>query len=121
MPFATSRADALMHAVVNRAYTEVQVHVSAETLTEFDTDGCCHVHDGPNLAPHTVRRLSCIEDDVPQLAIAACAEALPKQRNAQFGLAIDETTAFPNWDGEPMDRAMAIDGMFSASGDFQVR
>ena len=38
---------------------EVQVHVSAETLTDFDTEGCCHSHDGPNLAPHTMRRLSC--------------------------------------------------------------
>jgi hypothetical protein len=46
---------------------------------------------------------------------------LLKQRNTQLGLVIDEATAFPDWDGEPMDRAMAIDGMFSASGDFEVR
>jgi hypothetical protein len=32
---------------------------SAETLIEFDSEGCCHLHDGPNLAPQTVRRLSC--------------------------------------------------------------
>lgn len=59
MPFATSRADALMHAIAKRTDTEVQVHVSAETLVEFDADGCCHLHDGANLAPHTLRRLSC--------------------------------------------------------------
>jgi hypothetical protein len=52
------------------------------------------------------------------MAIEACAETLLKQRNTQLGLVIDETTALPNWDGEPMDRAMAIDCMFSASGDF---
>ena len=59
MPYSTSRADALMHAIVERADTEVQVHVSAETLVEFDSEGYCHLHDGPNLAPHTVRHLSC--------------------------------------------------------------
>ena len=36
-----------------------QVHVTAETLLKFDSEGCSHLHDGPNLAPHTVRRLSC--------------------------------------------------------------
>ena len=228
MPFATSRADALMHAIAERTDTEIQVHVCAETLVEFDADGCCHLHDGPNLAPHTVRRLSCdagivriveegkgqpldvgrktrsippalkralsardqgcrfprcgatrhlhghhiahwadggatsldnivqlcphhhrlvheggftvqilnqrrpggcvfrfhrpdgtlINNTVPRMAIEACAETLLKQRNTQLGLVIDETTALPNWDGEPMDRAMAIDCMFSASGDF---
>jgi hypothetical protein len=40
-----------------------------------------------------------IEDNVPRLAIAACAEALLKQRNAQFGFAIDETIAFSNRGG----------------------
>lgn len=59
-----------------------------------------------------------INETVPSRAIEACAETLLKQRNSQLGLVIDETTAFPNWDGEPMDRAMAIDCMFSASGDF---
>jgi hypothetical protein len=33
---------------------------------------------------------------------------------------IDHDTAFPNWDGEPMDRAMAVDAMFTASGDFEI-
>ena len=54
-----NRADALMHAIAGATDTEVQVHVSAETLIEFDSEGCCHLHDGPNLAPQTVRRLSC--------------------------------------------------------------
>ena len=61
-----------------------------------------------------------IKDVVPRLAIDACAEGLLKQRNAQLGLLIDATTTHPNWDGEPMDRAMAIDGMFSASGDLET-
>lgn len=231
MPYSTSRADALMHAIVQRADAEVQVHVCAETLSAFDSEGCCHLHDGPNLAPHTVRRLACdagvvrivedgngqpldvgrktrtispalkralmardqgcrfpgcaatrhlhghhvehwadggataldnllqlcphhhrlvheggfkvqamyerecsktvfrflrpdhtiIKDVVPQFEVGQFAEQLLKQGNAQLGLAIDETTAQPNWDGEPMDRAMAIDCMFSASGDFEVR
>ena len=60
-----------------------------------------------------------IMEAVPQLAIDACAEVSLKQRNTQLDLVIDEATAFPNWDGEPMDRAMAIDGMFGASGDFR--
>jgi hypothetical protein len=231
MPYTTSRADALMHAIVSRANTEVQVHVTAETLLDYDTEGYCHLHDGPNLAPHTVRRLSCdagivrivddgkgqpldvgrktrtippalkralsmrdqgcrfpgcgatrhlhghhiehwadggataldnlvqlcphhhrlvheggfavnalnkgtcdaaifqfncpdgtlLEDTAPRHVIDACAETLLKQRNTQLGLVIDEETAFPDWDGEPMDRAMAIDGMFDASGGFEVR
>ncbi|MFT5447613.1 MAG: hypothetical protein ACI9DC_002789 [Gammaproteobacteria bacterium] len=226
----TDRADALIHVIAGPTDTEVQVHVSAETLVDFDSDGCCHLHNGPNLAPQTVRRLSCdagivrivedakgqpldvgrktrtispalkralsardqgcrfsgcgatrhlhghhiehwadggptsldnlvqlcshhhrlvheggfdvqalyehahgalaihffrpdgsrIDDAVPQHSIAACAEASIKQRNAQLGLAIDYDTAFPNWDGEPMDQAMAIDGMFIASGDFAM-
>ena len=33
---------------------------------------------------------------------------------------IAHDTAFPNWDGEPMDHAMAIDGMFAASGEFAL-
>ena len=231
----SDRADALMQAIASSTDTEVQVHVSAETLVGFDSagdnnDGCCHLHDGPNLAPHTVRRLSCdagivrivenskgqpldvgrktrtiapalkrallardqgcrfpgcgatrhlhghhiehwadggrtsldnlvqlcphhhrlvheggfgvqaahehafgalaihffrpdgsrIDDAVPQHRFAACAERSLKQRNAQLGLAIDSVTAFPDWDGEPMDNAMAIDGMFTASGDFAM-
>jgi hypothetical protein len=48
-----------MHSIVKFIDTEVQVHVCAETLLDFDSDGCCHLHDGPNLAPHTVRHLSC--------------------------------------------------------------
>jgi hypothetical protein len=226
----TDRADALMHAIVGATDTEVQVHVCAETLIDFDSDGCCHLHDGPNLAPHTVRRLSCdagivrivedakgqpldvgrktrtiapalkralsardqgcrfpgcgatrhlhghhiehwadggstsldnlvqlcshhhrlvheggfdvqalhehtraapsisfyrpdgsrIDDTVPQHSSAACAETSLKQRNAQLGLMIAHDTAFPNWDGEPMDHAMAIDGMFAASGEFTL-
>jgi len=63
----------------------------------------------------------CSASIVPHIAIDGCAEALLTQRNAQLGLVIDEATAHPNWDGEPMDRAMAIDCMFSASGDFPVR
>jgi hypothetical protein len=224
----SDRADALMNAIANPTDTEVQVHVCAETLVDFDRDGCCHLHDGPNLAPHTVRRLSCdagvvrivedakgqpldvgrktrtiapalkralsardqgcrfpgcgatrhlhghhiehwadggntcldnlvqlcphhhrrvheggfdvqalrdhacgalaidfyrpdgsrIDDAVPQHSLTDCVETSLKQRNAQLGLAIDHDTAFPNWDGEPMDHAMAIDGMFTASGDF---
>jgi hypothetical protein len=241
----SDRADALMQAIASPTDTEVQVHVSAETLVDFDSAsdnsasdnsasgnsaGCCHLHDGANLAPHTVRRLSCdagivrivedakgqpldvgrktrtiapalkrvlsardrgcrfpgcsvtrhlhghhiehwadggrtsldnlvqlcphhhrlvheggfdvqalhehafgafaihfyrpdssrIDDGVPQHRFAACAETSLKQRNAQLGLAIDSDTAFPNWDGEPMDNAMAIDGMFTASGDFAM-
>lgn len=225
--WCTDRADALMQILAGPTDTEVQVHVSAETLTDFDRDGCCHLHDGPNLAPHTVRRLSCdagivriiedargqpldvgrktrtiapalrralstrdqgcrfpgcgatrhlhghhiehwadggntsldnlvqlcthhhrlvheggfdvqalhdgargapslhfyrpdgsqIDDAVPQHSLAGCAETSLKQRNAQLGLTIDHDTAFPNWDGEPMDHAMAIDAMFTASGD----
>ena len=61
-----------------------------------------------------------INDTVPRVAIDACATRLLKQRNAQLGLLIDAQTVHPNWDGEPMDRAMAIDGMFSASGDFAI-
>lgn len=53
------RADALMQDIASPTDTEVQVHVSAETLVDFDSDGCCHLHDGPNLAPHTARRLAC--------------------------------------------------------------
>jgi hypothetical protein len=226
----TDHADALMHAIVSPTNTEVQVHVSAETLIDFDRDGCCHLHDGPNLAPHTVRRLSCdagivrivedargqpldvgrktrtiapalkralcardqgcrfpgcgatrhlhghhiehwadggstslenlvqlcphhhrlvheggfgvqvlhdhahgapaicfyrpdgrrIDGIVPQYRIAGCAETSLKQRNAQLGLAIDYDTAVPNWDGEPMDHGMAIDAMFTASGDYAM-
>ncbi|MFT5175309.1 MAG: hypothetical protein ACI8W7_003499, partial [Gammaproteobacteria bacterium] len=56
---ATSRADALMHALVDKTDTEITVHVSAETLADFDTDGLCHLHGGSNLVPHTVRRLDC--------------------------------------------------------------
>ena len=62
-----------------------------------------------------------IMEAVPKLAIDACAEASLKQRNTQLDLVIDEATAFPNWDGEPMGRAMAIDGMFGAGGDLSVR
>lgn len=61
-----------------------------------------------------------IDHTVPQHAIAACAETSLKQRNATLGLVIDHDTAFPNWDGEPMDRAMAVDAMFTASGDFEI-
>jgi hypothetical protein len=45
-----------MHALID---TEITVHVSAETLLIFDTADLCHLHDGSNLAPHTVRRLTC--------------------------------------------------------------
>jgi hypothetical protein len=245
-PFEVLRADALLHAVVERADAEVQVIVSAETLRDFDTQGCCQVKNGANLAPHTVRRLSCdagivrivedgesqvldvgrktrsispalkralalrdkgcrfpgcaatrrlhghhiehwvnggvtsldnlvqlcphhhrlvheggytvrtipddikmgthsdintgiyinrvrqplfrfqrpdgmvIDEAVPQISIDVCAEASLKRLNTQLGLDIDEWTAYPNWDGEPMDRASAIDCMFSASGEFLV-
>jgi hypothetical protein len=61
-----------------------------------------------------------IDDMAPRHVIAACAQASLKQHNAQLGLAIGHDTAFPSWDGEPMDQAMAIDGMFSASGDFAM-
>jgi hypothetical protein len=39
--------------------------------------------------------------------IEACAEALLKRCNTQFGFVVDETTGFPNRDGEPMDRGIA--------------
>lgn len=225
-PYEALRADALLQAVSERASTEVQVTVSAQTLVAFDAEGCCQLRDGPNLAPHTVRRLSCdaglvrivadgqgqpldvgrktrsispalnralamrdqgcrfpgcgatrhlhghhiehwadggvtsldnliqlcphhhrlvheggytvtvhqaeqallhffrpdgthIRQDVPHITITACPESSLKQRHAQRGLLIDEATAQPNWDGEPMDRAMAVDCLFSASGDFK--
>jgi len=226
----SDRADALIQAVVGPTDTEVQVHVSAETLLDHDSDGCCHLHDGPNLAPHTVRRLSCdagivrivedakgqpldvgrktrtiapalkralaardqgcrfpgcgatrylhghhiehwadggntcldnlvqlcphhhrlvheggfevkalrdharsalviifyrpdgsrINEHVPQHTLASCPETALMQRSAQLGLSIDSETAFPNWDGEPMDHGMAIDAMFTASGDYAM-
>jgi hypothetical protein len=245
-PFEVLRADALLHAVVERVDAEVQVIVSAETLRDFDTQGCCQVQNGSNLAPHTVRRLSCdagivrivedgegqvldvgrktrsispalkralalrdkgcrfpgcaatrrlhghhiehwanggatsldnllqlcphhhrlvheggytvstvpddikmrirsdintaihidaaqqplfrfqrpdgtvIDEAVPQISIDVGAEISLKRLNAQLGLEIDEWTAYPNWDGEPMDSAMAIDGMFSESGEFLI-
>ena len=231
VPFESARADALLHAVAERADTEVQVHVSAETLLDFDSDGCCHLHDGPNLAPHTLRRLACdagivriaedgkgqpldvgrrtrtippalkralaardkgcrfpgcaatrhlhghhiahwadggataldnlvqlcphhhrlvheggfmvsvfdedpsgasalrfrrpdgtlIKHVAPRLLVENCAEKSLKRCNARRGLIIGPTTAHPNWDGAPMDRAMAVDAMFSASGDFEKR
>lgn len=61
-----------------------------------------------------------IKVDVPQITTAACPEPSLKQRNAQRGIVIGETTAYPNWDGQPMDRAIAVDCMFSSSGDFKV-
>lgn len=225
-----------MHAVAGATDTEVQVHVSAKTLTDFDSDGCCHLHDGRNLAPQTVRRLFCdagvvrivedakgqpldvgrktrtiapalrrvlsardkgcrlpgcgatrhlhahhiehwadggatsldnlvqlsphhhrlmheggfdvqasrgghshsvdsgassigfyrpdgsrTDDVVAKHSIASCTEISLKQRNTQHGFAIDRDTAFPNWDGEPMDLTMAIDAMFTVSGDHAMR
>jgi len=225
---AARRADALMHLLCERADTEIEVHVSAETLvdsdSDFDRDGCSQLHNGPNLAPHTVRRLSCdaglvriienakgqpldvgrktrsispamkralnardancrfpgcsmtrhlhghhiqhwadggrtsldnlvqlcphhhrlvheggfdvqchgaddflftrpdgslVENSVPQIVIDACPEALLKQQSERHGLSIDVDTAYPQWDGAPMDHGMAIDAMFTVNGDFE--
>ena len=57
--FSARRADAFMHAFFEKTDSEIHVHVSAETLIEHDRDGCSQIHNGPNLAPHTVQRLAC--------------------------------------------------------------
>jgi dsDNA-binding SOS-regulon protein len=54
---AARHADALMRLLCERTDTEIQVHVSTETLVDSDPDGCSQLRNGPNLAPHTVRRL----------------------------------------------------------------
>jgi hypothetical protein len=36
-----------------------------------------------------------------------------------YGISIDVDTAYPQWDGAPMDHGMAIDAMFSVNGDFR--
>ncbi|MFT5175792.1 MAG: hypothetical protein ACI8W7_003985 [Gammaproteobacteria bacterium] len=59
-----------------------------------------------------------INEHLPARTIDA--EVSLNRLNAQLGLGIDESTAHPNWDGSPMDRAMAMDCMFSAAGDFEV-
>jgi hypothetical protein len=224
-PLISARhADALMHVLSERMSSEIQVHVSAEVLIDHDPEGCSQLQDGPNLAPHTVRRLSCdagivrivedakgqpldvgrktrsippalkralnsrdsncrfpgcsmtrhlhghhiqhwadggktsldnlvqlcphhhrlvheggfdvhchgvsdffftrpdgsiVENSVPQIAIDACPEALLKQQSEQHGLSIDVDTAYPQWDGAPMDHGMAIDAMFTVNGDFE--
>ena len=61
-----------------------------------------------------------LKDLTPQRAIDACAEASLKQGSARLGLAIDAAIALPDWDGAATDRAMAIDGLFTASGDLPV-
>ena len=58
-PFETLRADALVAAVSSKPDTEIQVHVSAETLRDDSMDGCCHLEHGPALSPETARRLAC--------------------------------------------------------------
>ncbi|MCP4471757.1 MAG: DUF222 domain-containing protein [Gammaproteobacteria bacterium] len=38
---------------------QVVVHVTAETLTDDDSDGRCELDDGQRLAPDTLRRIAC--------------------------------------------------------------
>jgi hypothetical protein len=59
-----------------------------------------------------------IDGAVPQQSIAACVETSIWQRSAQLGLAIDHDIAF--LDREAMDHALAIDGMFTVSGEFAM-
>ena len=53
--------------------------------------------------------------DERRVALAPTRDAVPALRdaNAERGLAIDASTAFPRWDGEPVDYALAVDALLA--------
>ena len=61
---------------------------------------------------------SIVKNIVPQIVIDECTEGWFKREHRERELLINAETAYPQWDGEPMDSGMAVDMMFSANGDF---
>jgi len=45
------------------------------------------------------------------------ADLILRKRNQRHGIHVDGTSAAPHWDGQPMDRAMAVEGMLSVTGN----
>lgn len=77
-PAATRNADALVGAAQlalsaaeqtdrGDARCQVVVHADAPVLSGHESDGRCHLDDGPRLAPETARRLSCDAELTPVL------------------------------------------------------
>jgi Domain of unknown function (DUF222)/HNH endonuclease len=64
--------------------THLVVHVDAATLAHDDSDGACHLQDGPALHPETARRLACdsslariVEADGKPLSVGRRTRTIP--------------------------------------------